>query len=324
MEIQDIPAHPAVQDLTKSMPTEDIKAVHSFLTQLVSSRSRLAYIYGLKNYVRQTGKPLLAVTTQDLREWLGQEIARGANVRSLRTCLTSLRSFYNHLTSVRPEVGHPFHGFKPRLPEIRDGLSVGKKFLTMEQIRLVLSRIDTREAQTGREVTGGHLFRWLASTGMRVSEALSIEYFSPAKDGPAYVNWVRPEGDRQVIRLLGKARKLREVRVGDELSVAIGKRFEKLAGPAGQPVFLTRGGQRLGRHGALRQMKGIHRQFMSDLGVKNFGCHHLRHALATHLLAHEGLHPLHVARTLGNSVSVISRFYLHDQLDILKDVKLVS
>jgi len=324
MEINNIYAHPAVQDLAHRMSEADLQVVHSFLTQLASPRSRLAYVYGLKSFVRQTGKPLLSVTTQDLREWLGQEIARGGNIRSLRTCLTALRSFYNHVTSVRPEVGHPFHGFKPRLPEIRDGLSVGKKFLTMEQIRLVLSRIDAREAQTGREVSGGHLFRWLASTGMRVSEALSIEYFSPAKDGPSYVNWVRPEGDRMAIRLVGKARKLREVRVGEELSKAIGKRFEKLGCPVGQPVFLARGGIRLGRHGALREMKVIHRQFMCDLGVKTFGPHHLRHALITHLLAHEGLHPLHVARTLGNSVSVISRFYLHDQLDILKDVKLVS
>lgn len=317
-------------NLRAHLPSAEIPHIVAFLNSLDSTRSQETYLYGLKRFVGSGGGSLLRVTSGSLRTW-AQAAELGQT--TLKSTLTALRSFYNHVAAQIPGFTNPFTCFTVRLHQVRDTESIGiaEKVLSIDQIRLVIARLEAEEVRIGREVPGAFLFRFLAMTGMRISEALSLNFFDPRKEGVAgYVNYLRPDGEgRYVARVLGKAHRLREVHLSEELGQAITKRFPPGVARPGEPVFTTHDSRhtRLGRHGAYSEAKNIAKRFMADFpgGMrKRFGWHCLRHSLCTHLLVTAGEDPSMVARAMGHSPAVLARFYLHGTRDIFKGLRLLG
>ncbi|MBN8216725.1 MAG: tyrosine-type recombinase/integrase [Spirochaetes bacterium] len=318
--------------LATRLTGEEMTLLRGFLTDLQSDLTRQTYLYSTKRFMASHSGSLLAVTGEALRGWASAALT-SMNRLTVKATLIALRAFFNHACRVQSNLRHPFDGLRLRLPTVRDAEAVGmaSKVLTPGQIRTVCERLDAEETRLGKEFPGGFLWRFLAGTGLRVSEALSLNFYDPAREGEAnYVNYVRVLHDgRCLVRVLGKARRVRDVLLGEELSEAFTRKFPSGTIDAGAPVFITHDIRRtrLSRHGAHWEAKRVAEKFMYDFpgGMsKRFHLHMLRHALCTTLLCDQGADPIHVARLMGHSPQMLARVYLHGTRDLLKGLRLAS
>jgi integrase len=331
--IQSLPGAAATWTyLATRLTGEEMTLLRGFLADLQSDLTRQTYLYSVKRFTASYGGHLVAVNSETLREW-ASTAGTAMNRLTVKATLIALRAFFNHACRVQPNLRHPFDGLRLRLPTVRDAEAVGRasKVLTPSQLRTVCERLNAEEIRLGKEFPGAFLWRFLAGTGLRVSEALNLNFYDPAREGEAqYWNYVRPLPDgRCLVRVLGKARRVREVLLGEELSEAFTRRFPAGTTIAGAPVFVTHDGRRtrLSRHGAHWEAKRIAEKFMHDFpgGMsKRFHLHMLRHALCTTLLCDQGADPIHVARLMGHSPQLLARVYLHGTRDLLKGLRLAS
>jgi integrase len=318
--------------LESRLTGKEMALVRGFLTDLQSNLTRMTYLYSVKRFAASHKGPLLCVTGEDLRAWATTALTSMSRL-TVKATLIALRAFFNHACRKESSLRHPFTDLRLRLPTVRDGesIAVANKILTPGQIRNVLERLDAETARVGKEIPGAFLWRFLAGTGLRVSEALGLDFYDPAREGQAnYVNYVRVLPDcRCLVRVLGKARRVRDVLLSEELSEAFVRRFPPVTMLVGAPVFVTHDGRhtRLSRHAAHWEAKRIASLFMSDFpgGLsKRFRLHMLRHSLCTALLCDLGADPIHVARLMGHSPEMLARVYLHGTRDLLKGLRLAS
>lgn len=316
--------------LSQRLTRQEMKFLTGCLTALRSDLTRSTYLYGVKRFLSLHAGPLLTLRGKDLLAWATRQSTVMPR-QTLKSTLAALHVYFAHVARTMPSHVSPFTGLSLRFPRVRDEESVGvaHKMLTMEEVRLVLNRLDAEEVRTGRQVPGSFLFRFLAMSGMRISEALSLDFWDPRREGQAdYANTLRLQPDgRFIVRVIGKSCRLREFQLSQELSDALGQQFPPEVRTPGSPVFTTQGGKRLTRHGSHWQAKEIARRFMQDFPgglAKRFAWHHLRHGLCNHLLCTMGVHPSHVARIMGHSADILTRYYLHSTKDVLKDLRLVS
>jgi len=316
--------------LEKRLTKKEMTLLCGCLTGLRSDLTRTTYLYGVKRFLALHVGPLLSIKGKDLLAWATKQSAAMPR-QTLKSTLAALHAFFSHVERATPSHVSPFTGLSLRFPRVRDAESVevGHKMLTMEEVRQVIGRLEAEEARSGRTVPGSFLFKFLAMSGMRISEALSLDFHDPAREGQTeYVNTLRLQPDgRYVVRVVGKSSRLREFQLSLELSESITRQFPPETFQSGTPVFTTHGGSRLTRHGAHWQAKQIAHRFMQDLPgglAKRFAWHHLRHGICNHLLCTMGVHPSHVARIMGHSAEILTRYYLHSTKDVLKDLRLVS
>jgi len=316
--------------LSQRLTKRELDLLKGCLAGLRSDLTRSTYLYGLKRFLSLHAGPLMSLKGEDLRTWATRQ-STAMPRQTLKSTLAALQSFFSHVGRTTPSHVSPFAGLSLRFPRVRDAESVGvtHKMLTMEEVRRVLGRLEAEEARAGRPVPGSFLFRFLAMSGMRISEALSLDFHDPKREGQAdYVNTLRLQPDgRYIVRVIGKSNRLREFQLSMELSEYLAQHFPPGTPRSGTPVFATHGGSRLTRHGAHWQAKQIARRFMQDLPgglAKRFAWHHLRHGICNHLLCTLGVHPSHVARIMGHSAEILTRYYLHSTKDVLKDIRLAS
>lgn len=319
--------------LSQRLDARDLADVRDFLASRATDLSRETYLYGLKRFLATGGTTLTGLTPAALSQWVTLVLSTGVMSRqTLRSTLTALRALASYLVATRVGYTSPFTGLRLRLPLVRDedGVRVAHKMLSAANLRLVLERLTEEEVRAGHEVAGAFLFRFLAGTGMRVSEGLSLNHYDSRREGQAgYTNYLRRQPDgRWLVSVLGKAHRWREMQVGEELSTYLDERLPPARRQPDTPVFLTQDGRgRLGRHGAHRQAKTIARRFMQGLPgdmARRFGLHVLRHTLCNRLLVDLGVPAVHVARALGHSQATLARYYLHSTADVLRDVRLTS
>ena len=146
----------------------------------------------------------------------------------------------------------------------------------------------------------------LYATGVRVGELVGLDVDDL-------------DGERQVLRVLGKGRKERTVPYGRPAAAAVDRwlalgRPALLAEGAGGALFLGARGRRIDQR-AVRTL--VHRRIADVPGAPDLGPHGLRHTAATHLL--EGGADLRsVQELLGHASLATTQLYTHVTTDRLR------
>lgn len=239
------------------------------------------------------------VTAADLRTWLANQHAAGAERSTLARRTAALRSFFawaEHSERLPHDPAAKLRSPRPdrRLPATVD----------VDQIRAVLDAMAERIDPTSEPSLVASAYRDLAimevlySSGMRVSEVCGL-------------NLSDVDGDRGLIRVFGKGSKERLVPLGAPAERALRRWLISrpcLVGPkAGQAIFVGDRGARIDPR-VVRRL--VHRAMASVPDIPDLGPHGLRHAMATHLL--EGGADLRaVQEILGHSSLATTQIYTH-------------
>lgn len=319
MRIKDSDALLFLQD---ALPKKSFAVINAFLESFFSDRSRDTYLFLLKGFVQREGIDPLVVTVPILENYVRKQVVARKKPQTIGGMVNALRSLNRYASETVPGFSHTLKQFRLRLPKVQFevGDSISKRILTSEQIGRVFRRIEDAERILGSPVTGGFLLRFLLESGLRISEAVGLEHFDPSNDSDSYVNYLKKEGDRFVIRVLGKAEKLREFQLSESFGVFLSNYFEDAV--PGTPVFTSARGTRLTRFAARYQVLRLQKRFMGDMNLRSFGCHSLRHTLINHLLTVRGEHPILVSKTVGNTPEILAKYYLHGTKDILKTMSI--
>ena len=235
---------------------------------------------------------LLAVTLDDLREFLAAVADVGVNARSQARIISSLRSFYGFLkldgyieSDPTEQLRSPKIGM--RLPDV----------LTLQEIDDIINAIDlaTNEGQRNRAI-----IEVLYSCGLRVSELCSLRM------SDLYLK-------EQFIRVTGKGDKQRLVPISSRAIAELEAYFADrsripIKGGFEDYVFIS---ERLKK--PLSRITVFHhiKELVERVGInKNVSPHTFRHSFATHLL--EGGANLRVIQVmLGHESISTTEIYAH-------------
>ena len=235
---------------------------------------------------------LLAVTLDDLREFLAAMADVGVNARSQARIISSLRSFYGFLkldgyieSDPTEQLRSPKIGM--RLPDV----------LTLQEIDDIINAIDlaTNEGQRNRAI-----IEVLYSCGLRVSELCSLRM------SDLYLK-------EQFIRVTGKGDKQRLVPISSRAIAELEAYFADrsripIKGGFEDYVFIS---ERLKK--PLSRITVFHhiKELVERVGInKNVSPHTFRHSFATHLL--EGGANLRVIQVmLGHESISTTEIYAH-------------
>jgi integrase/recombinase XerC len=236
------------------------------------------------------GMPFESIGREDVREFLGEELARGLKRRSLTRELAGIKSFFRFLVS-RHLVGD------------RSAAAVGVLRMATPKGEKRLPKVTPKEdvfrmlfqtfGESDLDRRNCAVIAFLYATGARVSELVSIDFRDvDFRNG--------------LVKLTGKGRKVRYVPAG---RFAIGKLEEWLsARKAGDgAVFTSLSGARL----SARQIRNILNEALkrASLGMR-ISPHMMRHSFATHMLDN-GADVRAVQELLGHVSLSTTQVYTH-------------
>lgn len=259
-----------------------------------STNTKRAYIQDLKGFLDfYKDKDIYKLTSLDLRGWLSQRYDRSLTKSSTARALSGVLSFFKYLKKQRVIADHAiFQLFPPkkekRLPRGMHSFQIEQTFAGLESMSK--SWISARDAA---------LFTLMYGTGMRISEALSLNQNSIG----AYVT-IRGKGN---IERTVPLPDIVQERIRDYLVL---QPFSK-ENPS--PLFYGARGARLSPIVAARQIQRIRGlcHFTSDVTP-----HALRHSCATHLLD-EGGDLRRIQKLLGHKSLNTTQMYIsvsHEKL----------
>jgi integrase/recombinase XerC len=259
-----------------------------------STNTQRAYIQDLKGFLDfYKGKDIYRITSLDLRGWLSQRYDQSLSKSSTARTLSGVLSFFKYLKKQKVVTSHAiFQLFPPkkekRLPRAMHTFQIEQTFAGLESL--------SKSWMTARDVA---LFTLMYGTGMRISEALSLNQNNVG----AYV----------VIR--GKGNVERTVPLPDIVQKRIFQYLEvqPFARQPLAPLFYGARGARLSPIVAARQIQRIRGlcHFTSDVTP-----HALRHSCATHLLD-EGGDLRRIQKLLGHKSLNTTQMYIsvsHEKL----------
>jgi integrase/recombinase XerD len=229
----------------------------------------------------RTGKPLAAVTLQDLQDFADSvaELSPASRYRAL-SAVKSLLAFGHRLGYLPFDVGRAL-----RLPAVRGRLA--ERILPEAGIHRMLS---LEPGERNRAI-----LTLLYASGVRVSELCGLRW----RD-------VQSNGDSAQVTVFGKGGKTRAIR----LPVSVWQQLTRLRGAddGAQPLFRSRKkGGALTPVGVLRIVRRAARRAGIDVAVSP---HWLRHAHASHALDRGA--PIHLVQaTLGHASITTTGRYLH-------------
>ena len=238
------------------------------------------------------------------RKTLGRETTR------LR--FSALRTFYKFLVRRGALESTPIKNILLPRPEKRL-----PRFLTIEQMNALLlapMRLDAKPAEKrgrGKPVEASvpardaAILETIYSCGLRISELCGMR----AED----VDW-----NEQLVRVLGKGRKERQLPIGDTALKAIKYYWQQLAqAPSGaDPVFL--GSEKRRTPLAPRTLQTRLKRYLAFAGLDpKLTPHKLRHSYATHLLD-AGADLRSVQELLGHANLVTTQVYTHVTTERMK------
>ncbi len=207
---------------------------------------------------------------------------------SLSRRLSAIRSFLRFLRSegrIHRDIGVlvPSPKVQPKLP----------RFLKIEEVRELIETPDVSTALGRRDRA---LFELIYGAGLRVSEAVSLDWSSLDLQGA----WVR---------VLGKGSKERTVPFGGPAAQALKDyRDSREPEPApGDPVFTNYQGTRLTARSVARI---LNKHLVRMAASKSLSPHGLRHSFATHLLS-AGADLRSIQEMLGHSRLTTTQRYTH-------------
>ncbi len=291
-----------------ALPEAYARLVDEFVTYLgpqrgLSSHTVTAYrsdVVALLRHLAADGVDDLArVGVHDLRAWLAEQHAEGAERSSTSRRVSSVHSFFTWAARTGRIPTDPAAGLKsPKVdrrlpPTVR--VDQVREFL--DAMATVLGEASTPQAQASaaRDLA---IVEVLYASGVRVSELCGLD-------------WGDLDRDRGTMRVLGKGDKQRTVLLGLPAERALADWADRrpvLAKPAaGDAVFV---GDRGGRIDPRVVRRIVHRALETVPDAPDLGPHGLRHAMATHLL--EGGADLRsVQELLGHSSLATTQIYTH-------------
>ncbi len=300
------------------------RRVAGFLTHLATDRG--ASTYTQRNYThalaefaawhqseRKAAPDWLTLERDDFRAYLRSLGRKNLGRAAIQLRFSALRTFYRFLIRRGDLEISPVRGLS--LPKLAKRLP---KFLTVEQMTALLDAplkplTKKQEKSKGRPIEAATCYRDVAiletiySCGLRISELCGLKV-----------------GDldfgEQLVRVLGKGRKERQVPIGATALKAIENYWSCLpsAPGAGDPVFQGAGTDS-------RALKPRHIQQRLKTHLANAGLdpaltpHKLRHSYATHLL-NAGADLRSVQELLGHAHLATTQVYTHVTTDRLKKV----
>jgi len=242
--------------------------------------------------VRLAAKPLGGVNHRDIRDFLGQLLRGGYERSSAARKLSSVKSLFRHLVSIRRLRLNPARNVKgPRIEKKLPG------FLTQFQVEQALGFPGGSETAARNRA----IIETLYGSGLRASELVSL-------------NKGDVDSATETVRVRGKGGKERILPLGGAESRAIAEYLSIRSDKAAEPLFLNHRGGRL----STRSVQKIVRRILlrvSEVGATN--PHALRHAFATHLLE-RGANLKAVQELLGHASLSTTQVYTHVSVARLK------
>ena len=273
----------------------------AYLTHLAAER-RLA-VNSVESYARDLamlaqfgaglGRPLDALTREDLEGLVRDLMAEGRSPRSVARAVACFRGFYRFLVIEGRAKVSPASDLRP--PRAWKTLP---RYLSVEDIDRLLAQPDV---STPRGLRDRALIELLYATGMRVSELIGLR--------PGDVNL-----EASYLTCTGKGNKQRIVPIGDEAALWVkryltGGRGALLRKRHSTRLFVNaRGaGRGLTRVGFWSVLKGYARQAGLTAAISP---HVLRHSFATHLLE-RGADLRAIQMMLGHADLSTTQIYTH-------------
>jgi integrase/recombinase XerD len=220
--------------------------------------------------------------------------------------LTAIRSFFHHVAASDPAS----LGIAQRIlaiPIKRSHTEI-THHLSRDELEVLIDAPDQKTVRGRRDRT---LLLFLARTGARVSEALSVNVCDLDLDRP------RPQ-----VLLRGKGRKERIVPISGDLVKAL-KALMRERGVhyhESSPIFVSAHGTRLTRFGAthiVRRAVAAATAAMPELASKSISPHVLRHSLAMTLLQ-SGVDLLTIQAWLGHSQVATTHRYAEADVEMMR------
>ncbi len=236
---------------------------------------------------------LKAITRDHVRAYLSLLQTQGMAARTQARKLSTLRQFYKFLYAEGIRDDNPVLGIdSPRLGKTLP------KLISESQVSRLLEEAQNQADQKGdlKSLRLHALIELLYATGLRVTELVSLPLMA-VRSGQPYI-YVRGKGDKERLVPMN-ARAIR----------AVESYSEAVAETGGKWLFPSRGAKgHLTRHRFAQLLK----QLGADAGIlpSHLSPHVLRHAFATHLLAH-GADLRAVQKMLGHSDISTTQIYTH-------------
>ena len=283
------------------MTASSSSLVDAYLTHLTVER-RLA-ANSVESYARDLvllaefsagrGRPLAALTREDLEGLVRDLMAEGRSPRSVARAVACFRGFYRFLVVDGTSRTSPAADLRP--PRAWKTLP---RYLSIEEIDQLLAQPDVA---TPRGLRDRALIELLYATGMRVSELIGLR--------PADVNL-----EASYLTCTGKGDKQRIVPIGEEATIWVKRYLSDARGTLLGKRRSTRlfvnargGGHGLTRVGFWKVLRGYARQ----TGLKvTISPHVLRHSFATHLLE-RGADLRAIQMMLGHADLSTTQIYTH-------------
>lgn len=249
----------------------------------------------LVGFLTRRGREPSTASASDLSSYLRQQADAGMALRTQARRLSCLRQFYAFLYA---------EGWRPDDPTSRlDSPRLGRplpKILSEGEVDALLTAARTvGDGPEGRQMTA--LMELLYATGLRVSELVGLPYAAVARDPAVLV--VRGKGDKE--RMVPLSDPARE-------AVAAWKECRKALVPRNKPsrwLFPSYGRSgHLTRAGFSRMLLRL--GMMAGIDPRRLSPHVLRHAFASHLLAH-GADLRVVQEMLGHADIATTEIYTH-------------
>jgi integrase/recombinase XerD len=254
-------------------------------------------------YLDRQGRSLEAATADDLRAWLGHLDGQGLKSATIARKLSALRQYcrFLYLERVRPD-DPSLHLDRPKrgrqLP----------RYLSEAEVTALIGVAAARPGADGLRLMA--ILELLYATGLRISELVGLPIAALA-------------ADRQSLRVQGKGDKERMVPIGGHARTALDRWLAHRAGldlPPAQRRWLFPSRGRQGHLTRQRVAQLLH-ELALEAGIDptRLSPHVLRHAFASHLLAH-GADLRTVQTMLGHADIATTQIYTHLQPERLREV----
>lgn len=291
------PLNAAVEEFRRHLSGERDRSAHTVRAYVGDIRSLLDHL------ARRGGQTVNDLDLATLRSWLARLQTQGRSRATMARRASAARTFTSWATAagiLTTDVGALL-----ALPRGRRDLP---EVLREPDTRAVLDAA-AEDAAEGDPIAvrDRAILELLYATGIRVGELVGLD-----------VDDV--DGERRVVRVLGKGRKERSVPYGAPAARAVDDwlrrgRPELTREGSGPALFLGARGGRLGQR-AVRTV--VHSRVAAAVpGAPDLGPHGLRHTAATHLL--EGGADLRsVQELLGHASLATTQIYTHVSIERLK------
>ncbi|QQS13985.1 MAG: site-specific tyrosine recombinase XerD [Rhodospirillales bacterium] len=249
---------------------------------------------GLCAFLARRREGPLDATPEALRAYIASQRHIGMSGRTSARRLSAIRQFFRFLLADGRRADDPSSTLDS--PRLERSLP---KVLTQEEVAALIEAARRRDALEGLRLAA--LVELLYATGMRVSELVTLPLASVERDPEALI--VRGKGDKERLVPLGEPAR-------DAVLAWLGARAAALKGAHASPfLFPSRG-----REGHLTRQRFA--QVLKELAVEcgiapsRVSPHVLRHAFASHLLAH-GADLRAVQMMLGHADIATTQIYTH-------------